>query len=205
MEVNYGLKTVECLRGRLLAERGASRVAHQEAHQLAQKLIELENQLRREIKSRNRAEEKLKSLIKKLESINISSSASDGSLLSNYSSSVLDKSSESSSVSSSTASYLYTKCVEDDEDPNRNTQTTHSAKPRTEELMKEKDSPLSEILMHNETTIGATKSSVVLPSKEHIESDKAISQKSHDFDSTKELNDTRSDDRSYVKPTCRVH
>lgn len=38
MEGDYGLKTVECLRGRLLAERGASRVANQEAHQLAQKV-----------------------------------------------------------------------------------------------------------------------------------------------------------------------
>lgn len=168
--------------------------------------IELEKQLRREIKSKNRADKKLKSLIKKLESINISSSASNGSVLSNsnYSSSVLEKSSESSSVSPSTASYLYTKCIENDEDSNPETQTTHYAKPRNEELMKEKDSPLSEILMHNETTIGATKSRVVLPSNEHIESDKAISQKSHNFDSTKELNDTRSDEGSYVKPICRV-
>lgn len=173
-------------------------------HILTLQLIELENQLRREIKSKNRAEEKLKSLIKKLESINISSSASDGSVLSNYSSSFLDKRSESSSVSSSTASYFYTKCIKDDEDSIPNTQTPYSAKPRTEELMKEKDSSLSEILMHNETTIGATKTRVVLPSNEHIESDKAISQKSYDFDSTKELNDP-TDDRSHVKPICRVH
>lgn len=38
MEGEDKLKTLECLRGRLLAERGASRVANEEADQIANKV-----------------------------------------------------------------------------------------------------------------------------------------------------------------------
>ncbi|XP_051132325.1 uncharacterized protein LOC127252251 [Andrographis paniculata] len=65
-------RTVNCLRGRLLAERTASRKARDEAEQLGNKLMELENLLKEESKSRNRAEKKLKLLIKKLASMSIS-------------------------------------------------------------------------------------------------------------------------------------
>ncbi|XP_016437585.1 uncharacterized protein LOC107763610 [Nicotiana tabacum] len=72
MEEEDSLRTVECLRGRLLAERVASRNAKEEAEIKGTKLIELEYKLREETKSRNKAEKKLKFLIKKLESKNIS-------------------------------------------------------------------------------------------------------------------------------------
>ncbi|KAM4078133.1 hypothetical protein ACB094_09G014100 [Castanea mollissima] len=72
VEGDDGVRTVECLRGRLLAERQASRVAKENAELLGNKLIELENQLKEETKFRNKAEKKLKLLMKKLESLNIS-------------------------------------------------------------------------------------------------------------------------------------
>nr|GMD31800.1 myosin heavy chain, cardiac muscle isoform-like isoform X2 [Ipomoea batatas] len=65
------LRTVDCLRGRLLAERVASKNAKEEAQLMGNKLIELENRLKEETKSRNRAEKRLKFLMKKLQSINV--------------------------------------------------------------------------------------------------------------------------------------
>ncbi|KAJ7972476.1 myosin heavy chain, cardiac muscle isoform-like isoform X1 [Quillaja saponaria] len=67
------LRTVESLRGRLLAERQASRVAKEDAEIMGNKLIELESKLREETKLKDRAERKLKFLRKKLESLNFSS------------------------------------------------------------------------------------------------------------------------------------
>ncbi|KAF5737128.1 hypothetical protein HS088_TW13G00006 [Tripterygium wilfordii] len=69
MEGDDGLRTVECLRGRLLAERQASRVATEDAQIMAKKLIQLENQLREETKLRIKAEKKLHFLMKKLGSL----------------------------------------------------------------------------------------------------------------------------------------
>ncbi|MFS8012034.1 hypothetical protein Hanom_Chr14g01315971 [Helianthus anomalus] len=95
MEGAEGLRTVECLRGRLLAERAASKAANDESEQITKKLIELEKQLKMEIKSRNKAEKRLRFLMKKLDSLNISYVSAD-----EYSSSISEKS-EISSVSSS--------------------------------------------------------------------------------------------------------
>ncbi|XP_038881376.1 uncharacterized protein LOC120072916 isoform X2 [Benincasa hispida] len=75
MEVGKGLKTLECLRGRLLAERQASRSAKEEAEVMGEKLLKLENQIRKETELRNKAEKRLKLLIKKLESLNIASTS----------------------------------------------------------------------------------------------------------------------------------
>eukprot|EP00256_Glycine_max_P010410 XP_003521363.2 uncharacterized protein LOC100815366 isoform X2 [Glycine max] len=61
---------LECLRGRLLAERHASRVAKEEAESLGNKFVELEKKLKEEIKLRDKAERKLKLLKKKLECFN---------------------------------------------------------------------------------------------------------------------------------------
>ncbi|XP_041026727.1 A-agglutinin anchorage subunit-like isoform X2 [Juglans microcarpa x Juglans regia] len=72
MEEGDGSRTVESLRGRLLAERQASRVAEENAALLGKKLIELENQLKQETKLRYKAEKKLQVFMKKLESLNIS-------------------------------------------------------------------------------------------------------------------------------------
>ncbi|RZB48449.1 hypothetical protein D0Y65_051796 [Glycine soja] len=95
MEGHNGLNTLECLRGRLLAERHASRVAKEEAESLGnkfllalfwdfispsltlkkkswvvQQFVELEKKLKEEIKLRDKAERKLKLLKKKLECFN---------------------------------------------------------------------------------------------------------------------------------------
>ncbi|XP_062210832.1 uncharacterized protein LOC133912222 [Phragmites australis] len=82
-----GMRTVECLRGRLLAERVASKASKEEADQLAKRLDELEKKLADEVKVRNKAERRLRKAIKKLESLRILdvelSDGSVGSLFSN--------------------------------------------------------------------------------------------------------------------------
>ncbi|KAF0903954.1 hypothetical protein E2562_030086 [Oryza meyeriana var. granulata] len=82
-----GMRTVECLRGRLLAERVASKAAKEEADSLAKRLDELEKKLSDEVKIRNKAERRLRRAIKKLESLKILdvelSDSSIGSLSSN--------------------------------------------------------------------------------------------------------------------------
>lgn len=82
-----GMRTVECLRGRLLAERVASKAAKEEADQLAARLDELEKQLSDEVKIRDRAERRLRRAIKRLESLKVLdvglSGSSIGSLSSN--------------------------------------------------------------------------------------------------------------------------
>lgn len=77
IEEEDSLSKVECLRGRLLAERVASRIAKQEAQNMGNKMIELETKLKEQTRSRNKAEKKLKFLIKKLESKNIYYNVSD--------------------------------------------------------------------------------------------------------------------------------
>ncbi|XP_009769531.1 uncharacterized protein LOC107821308 [Nicotiana tabacum] len=106
MEKEDGLRTVECLRGRLLAERAASRKAKEDAELFGNKLIVLENKLREETRSRNKAEKKLNFFIKKLEALNISYVSDES-----EHSSLLDKS-EISSVTSTTVSN--TKLSEDE-------------------------------------------------------------------------------------------
>ncbi|CAN1775607.1 hypothetical protein LINPERHAP1_LOCUS13385 [Linum perenne] len=67
--VGSSLNTVESLRGRLLTERQASRVANEEAELLENKLKELERKLKEETKLRGKAEKKLRFLMKKLHSL----------------------------------------------------------------------------------------------------------------------------------------
>ncbi|KAK4765796.1 hypothetical protein SAY87_007438 [Trapa incisa] len=94
MEEDEGLKrTIECLRGRLVAERQCSRAAKENADQLDKKLKELEDKLREESKMRDTAEKKLRLLERKLESLKASgkqpsSSVSENSLTSSCDSSV---------------------------------------------------------------------------------------------------------------------
>ncbi|XP_010037895.1 uncharacterized protein LOC104426515 isoform X2 [Eucalyptus grandis] len=68
---NSSLTLLECLRGRLLAERQASRAAKDDAEFMVQKLTELEEKLREEIRLRDKAEKRLKFLRGKLETANI--------------------------------------------------------------------------------------------------------------------------------------
>ncbi|MFS7957129.1 hypothetical protein Hanom_Chr07g00662791 [Helianthus anomalus] len=99
LDKDEGLRTVECLRGRLLAERAASKAANDESEQIGKKVTELEKQLKMEIKSRNKAEKRLKFLMKKLESLNISYVSGDEC-------SSISERSEISSVSSSKSQHL---------------------------------------------------------------------------------------------------
>ncbi|KAJ0262215.1 Transmembrane protein [Hirschfeldia incana] len=77
-EEKEGLRTVECLRGRLLAERQVSRSTKEESELITKKLEELEKHLKEEIRLREKAEKRLKYLMKKLESIK-GSRSSEGS------------------------------------------------------------------------------------------------------------------------------
>ncbi|KAK7279407.1 hypothetical protein RJT34_24459 [Clitoria ternatea] len=99
MDEEEGLNTVGCLRGRLLAERQASKVAKEEAESMGNKLVELEKLVREEIKLRDKAERKLKFLKKKLESFN--SYSKPGQLGQSESSEKCENSCGSSSVSTS--------------------------------------------------------------------------------------------------------
>ncbi|KAI3968914.1 hypothetical protein MKW92_042756 [Papaver armeniacum] len=72
-EGENNLRTLECLRGRLLAERVASKAAKDDAEFMENKLMELEKQLSTETELRNKAEKKLKLLMKKMKSMNIAS------------------------------------------------------------------------------------------------------------------------------------
>ncbi|KAM7263989.1 hypothetical protein ACFE04_001672 [Oxalis oulophora] len=69
--VEENMKTVDCLRGRLVAERQASKAAKEESELIGNKLIELENKLKEETKLREKADKKLQFLLKKLQSLNI--------------------------------------------------------------------------------------------------------------------------------------
>ncbi|POO02465.1 hypothetical protein TorRG33x02_014490 [Trema orientale] len=116
---NDGWRTVECLRGRLLAERQASKIAKEEAECMGNKLIELENMLKEEIKLRNKAEKKLKKLKMKLQTLNISSVLVE---------SEQSSSSEKSEVScrSSTITSSSTTCPNDSEENESDCQLTNS-------------------------------------------------------------------------------
>ncbi|KAL3326790.1 hypothetical protein AABB24_037475 [Solanum stoloniferum] len=105
MEKEDGLRTVECLRGRLIAERAASKKAKEDAELMGNKLIELETKLKEESKSRNKAEKKLKYFIKKLESMNIFYISDES-----EHSSLFDKS-ENSSVTSTTTTSSSSKII----------------------------------------------------------------------------------------------
>ncbi|MCL7045648.1 hypothetical protein MKW94_005835 [Papaver nudicaule] len=76
MEGENNLRTLECLRGRLLAERVASKSAKDDADFMENKLMELEKQLSIETELRNRAQKKLKLLLKKMKSMNSVKSSS---------------------------------------------------------------------------------------------------------------------------------
>ncbi|XP_058098355.1 uncharacterized protein LOC131243203 isoform X2 [Magnolia sinica] len=72
-------RTVDCLRGRLLAERVTSKAAKEDADLMGKKLIELERQLQLEMESRNRVEKKLKLATRKLQSLKLSAVPSQSS------------------------------------------------------------------------------------------------------------------------------
>ncbi|KAK3012965.1 hypothetical protein RJ639_009002 [Escallonia herrerae] len=186
MEGEDSLRTVECLRGRLLAERAASRFAKEEADQMGNKLIELETQLKIEMKSRKRAEKRLTSLMRKLESLNISYVSDESENLS-----FLDKS-EISSVSSTASS-----STKEQENKEPNTQSSLSNKCVNVEPVKKTESPkISENLKHNvsqATFSSQTHSSLSSYEENSGSSGKAISEESDEIDSGQKYDDLKTD------------
>ncbi|XP_023005738.1 uncharacterized protein LOC111498645 [Cucurbita maxima] len=72
MEGSEVLKTMECLRRRLLAERQASLLAKEEAELMGKRSTELEKKITEQNQMRTKAEKKLQLLKKKLESLDLS-------------------------------------------------------------------------------------------------------------------------------------
>uniref|UniRef100_A0A1J3EB37 Uncharacterized protein n=1 Tax=Noccaea caerulescens TaxID=107243 RepID=A0A1J3EB37_NOCCA len=106
-EEKEGLRTVECLRGRLLAQRQVSRSTKEEAELITKKMEELEKHLKEEIRLREKAEKRLKFVMKKLEFIRGSRSLEGSEQLS---------SSEVSCVSSVSTSASNSKEEEEEEE-----------------------------------------------------------------------------------------
>ncbi|KAK8483712.1 hypothetical protein V6N13_149008 [Hibiscus sabdariffa] len=117
------MATVECLRGRLLAERQASKTAKQDAHLMESKLLELENKLKEETKLRNKAEKRLKLLKKKLESLKILPD--------------LEESERSSSSESSAVSSLSSASSSGSKDPQESASMSPITVPEISENVKE--------------------------------------------------------------------
>ncbi|XP_074368908.1 uncharacterized protein LOC141708949 [Apium graveolens] len=172
MEGDDGLKTLECLRGRLLAERAVSRATNEEADKLGNKLIELENKLKQEVKLRKRAEKRLRSLIKKLEALKIVHLVSDESSSSNHSS-PLEKSDLGSLSSSSTASSF---SYPDEQKKKPNFPNRNSSNCELDKADKKDESTSSEILKHIDVVRGASSENQSFK----INSDKTVSEKSDD-------------------------
>uniref|UniRef100_A0A5B6YJY3 Uncharacterized protein n=1 Tax=Davidia involucrata TaxID=16924 RepID=A0A5B6YJY3_DAVIN len=187
MEEEDGLRTVECLRGRLLAERVASRVAKDDAEQMGNKLIELENQLRLEIKSRNRAEKKLKFIMKKLEFLNISYVSEES-----EHSSLLEKS-DISSVSSTASSG---KIKPEEKEPK--TQFSNPTKCDIEDTMEKIECPIVSNLINSVPQSTTSNQSHHCPSIEETSSStsKANSEKSSELELCPNHDDSKKDEQS---------
>ncbi|CAK9164750.1 unnamed protein product [Ilex paraguariensis] len=199
MEGEDSLRTLECLKGRLLAERVASRVAQEEAEQMGNKLIELQTLLRAEIKSRNKAEKKLKFLTKKLESMNISYVCDES-----EHSSLFEKSEISHVISTASSS---TKGPEDKEPI---TQITNSTQCDIEEPMEKTESPVPVVLKnlkYNVSPSSTSGQSYSSPSNEETLSftNKADSENSNEVNSGQNYHDSKTCDHRYVTTIYAVH
>ncbi|KAL1819585.1 hypothetical protein ACET3Z_014454 [Daucus carota] len=195
-----GLKTLECLRGRLLSERVASKAANVEAENLGNKLVELEEKLKEETKGRDRAQKRLKSLMKKLESLKIVYLVSDesSSHSSSFGKSDLSVSSSLSLSSSSASSFSY---------PNREPEVNDMKKPNSpfrkslkcelEEPVIKNGSTVAETLDHSDIDNASTENHSLL-SNDKISTDKTICEDSYDELRCTQLSDNikRDDHRS---------
>lgn len=159
-------------------------------------MIELESKLKEEVKSRNRAQKRLKSLIKKVESMKIVYGLSDKS--SSHSTS-FEKSelsvSLSSSLSSSTASSFSYPCrqPEDNDKMKPNSQMRESSECELDEPLIKNASTLSEILNHTDMD-NASGDNQSFSSSEKISCHKTISEKSFDDLQCTKFGDVKRDD-----------
>ncbi|KAK1403441.1 suppressor protein SRP40 [Heracleum sosnowskyi] len=200
VEGDDGIKTVECLRGRLLSERVASKAANEEADILGNKLVELENKLKEEVKRRNRAQERLKSLEKKLESLKIVYVVSDESSSHSTSLKKIELSVVLSSSSSTVSSFSYPSTQPEENDMGKpNSQMRKSSEC-------EFDEP-SEILIHTDID-NASSEYQSFSSNEKVSCDKTISEISYDdlqcakFRDDAEHDDHRSKSADKDRETC---
>lgn len=153
MEEDDRLRTLECLRGRLLAERVASRTAKEDAELMSNKLIELERKLKTEIKARNRAEKRLKFLMKKLDSLKIPF-ASEGS----------EQSSSSDNSEISCQSSVTSSATKNPEEKESKSQIPNSPKCEIEEKLEKPDSPT---VSQDSTELQSNPSSKDIKNDEH--------------------------------------
>ncbi|CBI32642.3 unnamed protein product, partial [Vitis vinifera] len=153
MEEDDRLRTLECLRGRLLAERVASRTAKEDAELMSNKLIELESKLKTEIKARNRAEKRLKFLMKKLDSLKIPF-ASEGS----------EQSSSSDNSEISCQSSITSSATKNPEEKESKSQIPNSPKCEIEEKLEKPDSPT---ISQDSTELQSNPSSKDIKNDEH--------------------------------------
>ncbi|KDP29047.1 hypothetical protein JCGZ_16436 [Jatropha curcas] len=135
MEGEDSLRTLDCLRGRLLAERQASRVAKEEAELMGNKLVELENKLREETKLRQKAEKKLKFLMKKFDSLKISATLEG-----------LEQSSSSENCGLSCSSSSSTSGPKDTEESVSKSQTLHEMEENVQNTIQESSSTTKDSL-----------------------------------------------------------
>ncbi|KAG2241798.1 hypothetical protein Bca4012_081844 [Brassica carinata] len=149
-EEKEDLRTVECLRGRLLAERQVSRSVKDEAELITRKMEELEKHLKEEIRLREKAEKRLKFLMKKLEFIKESRS-SEG----------------SEQLSSSEVSCLSSVSKEDEKETHENgfveeekiDQATENVASMEEEEEEESSSKLKGVSSGEESVVASSTSS----------------------------------------------
>ncbi|CAK7342894.1 unnamed protein product [Dovyalis caffra] len=175
MEGDDSLRTLECLRGRLLAERQASKIAKEEAELMENKLIELENKLREETQLRKKMEKKHKILMKKLQSLKISPTL-EGSEQSSSS----DNSGFSSTSSTSNSSH---------KDPEESESKPQSIIPEVSHDMKDNGS---------ETTASNQNTCTVFDSTE----ESAGTQDIQDSNSDHNIEDCSSDKPSHESKAC---
>ncbi|XWS43662.1 hypothetical protein CRYUN_Cryun16bG0122400 [Craigia yunnanensis] len=144
MKGDDGLRTVECLRGRLLAERQASKTAKEDAELMGNKLIELETKLKEETKLRNKAEKRLKLLRKKLESLTILTS--------------LEESEQSSSSEHCAVSSVSSTSSSGTKDPEESTSKSQNAVPEMSKNEKENASDTTASIKSLEISFSEEKS-----------------------------------------------
>ncbi|KAJ0259652.1 Transmembrane protein [Hirschfeldia incana] len=146
-EEKEDLRTVECLRGRLLAERQVSRSVKDETDLITRKMEELEKHLKEEIRLREKAEKRLKFLMKKLEFIKESQSFEGYEQLSSSEVSCL------SSVSKEEKKETYENGLVEEEKAD---QTTENVASMEEE--EESNSKLKDVSSGEESVVASTSS-----------------------------------------------
>ncbi|KAL0671399.1 hypothetical protein Bca4012_034103 [Brassica carinata] len=153
-EEKGNLRTVECLRGRLLAERQVSRSVKDEADLITRKMEELEKNLKEEIRLREKAEKRLKFLMKKLESIKGSRSSEGSEQLSSSEVSCLSSVSTSASKEEGEEKETHGNGFVEEENIDQETENVASVEEEKEEL----SSKIKDVSSGEESVVASTSS-----------------------------------------------